>query len=407
MQTTVNAREDLVHTSRKSQRAAGVCTIRPERVASGGSNVEFGQRSKTVSNEKDKYGFRAMSPFRATYHKRIECRGSSEQRLKGYPCFDTVTDRMTGFPGGMERSFGLMLNRMALPTEQSVGLLAMRAEANLKQQDINLLQFAAFLPSTLRNIKGNLQKMDSLIDILHDKRKLMQRFKGTEWKSLYLQWLFVWNQLHRDLVGGARFLKKQSRPIGSLVTGRSRASSQTTFEDHALPREWEYVGRAVCRSTVEVNQRAVSVARVTCDVAYAHNALGIDNPAYLLWDLVRWSWVVDQIIDIGLFIQSITSLHGLEFLGTSVTRRATNASIVEVEGMTRGNYTFSVDYSAGTSFRKTIDRQVFKNPTRGIMLRNPFQNSVAVTAAVAAAVGLKMQRTDQDLLRDIVRRASA
>ena len=354
----------------------------------GGSNIEFGRRSKTVVNKKDQYGFRPMSPFKAEYHKRVQPAGSS--KMTGGACWDSY--EFGGFPHGMEYWFKDSFNRMSALGEQSSDLLAMRAEANLKQQDINLLLFAAFLPKTLRSIKDRYQKMDALLDIAHDKKKLMQRFKRSDWKSLYLEWLFVWNQLHRDVVGGAAFLKKQSRPIGSLVTGRARAEWTTSYEDVKYPFAWNHIGKATCRTDVHVSQRAVSVARVTCDVAYTHNALGIDNPMYLAWDLIRWSWVIDQILDIGLFIQSITSLHGLEFLGTSVTRRAVNLSQVNVEGYSAGGYSWTPSYSTGTSTRKTVDREVRSNPTRTITVRNPFQNSVAITAAVAAAVGLKMQR---------------
>lgn len=390
MQTTVNIVKEAPSHTRTVRYAGNACAWGPTLRSYGGSNLEFGQRSETVVNPKDQYGFRAMSPFKATYHKRVQPVGSTEMTNPDYPC--TPYARLEGFPAGIEYWFPSLLDRMTALGEQTPDLLAMRAEANLKQQDINLLLFAAFLPSTLRNIKENLQKMDSLIDILHDKRKLMRRFKGTEWKSLYLQWLFVWNQLHRDLVGGARFLKKQSRPIGSLVTGRARASWTTSYEDQRTPFAWDRIGMATCRTDVTVSQRAVSVARVTCDVSYTHNALGIDNPMYLAWDLIKWSWVIDQVVDFGLFIQSITSLHGLEFLGTSVTRRAVNTSQVNVEDYSYNGYSYAPKYSTGMSIRKTVDRQVRSNPTHTVTVRNPFQNSVAVTAAVAAALGLKMQR---------------
>lgn len=386
MQTTVNVVQPAATHIQLNYDAK--CAEAGKYESYGGSNVEFGRRSKTVINKKDQYGFRPMSPYKAEYHKRIEPVGTS--KMIGPTCW--MNHDFSGFPGGMEWWFRDSFDRMTALGEQSSDLLAMRAEANLKQQDINLLLFAAFLPKTLLSIKDRYQKMDSLLDIAHDKKKLMRRFKKSDWKSLYLEWLFVWNQLHRDVVGGAAFLKKQSRPIGSLVTGRARAEWTTSYEDVKYPYAWNYIGKAVCRTDVHVSQRAVSVARVTCDVAYTHNALGIDNPVYLAWDLIRWSWVIDQVIDIGLFIQSITSLHGLEFLGTSITRRAVNLSQVNVEDHSADQYKFVPSYSTGTSIRKTVDREVRSNPTRTVTVRNPFQNSVAVTAAVAAAVGLKMQR---------------
>lgn len=368
---------------------------------SAGSDAIYKAKSALIRNAKDAYGFRPMSPFRGVDQERKQPIGETIQKrdIGGF-CGDRLYRHYGGLPTGIEKIFGGFISSESVAGGQTHDLLAMRAEANLRQQDINILQFAAFLPATLKNILSNLRKMDELLDKLHDLQKLKRHLGREDPRSLYLQWLFVWNQLYRDVVGGSRFLRGKARPIGSLVTGRANNTAERTESVTKRVSSWIPVGDATCDVRVTLSQRAVSIARVTCDVKYTHNALGLDNPAYIAWDLVKWSWVVDQIADIGLFISSLTSLHGLEFLGTSITDRVVNESIVTVKLplKERFNY-YEGHWAPGFSRRKSVTRVIRSNPTSTVTIRNPFQNSVMVTAAVAAAVSMKAGQSKDILAR--------
>lgn len=370
-----------------------------------GADTVYKAKSKLVCNKKDAYGFRPMSPFEGVEQEIKQPFGITEHRLTDgrFPhCGGLTTKHIGGIPGGIEhtRFFRNQIYRDSVAGGQTHDLLAMRAEANLRQQDINILQFAAFLPSTLKNIASNLKKMSEMLDLLHDLPKLKRVLKREDPRSLYLQWLFVWNQLYRDVVGGSRFLRNKARPIGSLVTGRASNSVENEEVISKRAQTNIEIGNAICTTRMVLSQRAVSVARVTCDIKYARNALGLDNPAYLAWDLVKWSWVIDQIVDIGLFISSLTSLHGLEFLGTSITDRIVNESTItmEMRPPERAN-AWTGNWKPGFSRRKSVKRVVRKSTTNTVTLRNPFQNNVMITAAVAAALSMKAGGSTDKLTR--------
>lgn len=392
-----------MHTKLIRTRHWSTCQVEREETlkAKALADSEGRTRSATVRNPKDKYGFRAMSPFKASeFETRIPV-GFSHQFLEREPCYrDKPRAILTNMPDVALPA----VTRDMSPRGQTDALLAMRAEQALKQQDINVLQFAAFLPSTLRNIKQNAKDARRLLSLLHDRTALRIFLRGTPGRSLYLQWLFVWNQLYRDIVGGAAFLQSQARPIGSLVTGRASAKDVVPYSVRDAPAAWDVIGNRVCDGEHVTSQRAVSVARVTCDVSYGYHAVGLDNPMYLAWDLLRWTWVIDQLVDVGLFIESLTSMHGLEHLGTSVTTRVTNECVVHVEehyNPKSGVRTVPVSWSPGYSRRKTVTRNVYGEPTRTITIRNPFLNSTKVTAAVIAALSLQLrgERRSLEILR--------
>lgn len=366
-------------------------------------------RSDLIRNPKDAYGFRSMSPFKA--HEVIidyDAQGCTFTGTQSRAPFATTTrGEWTGIP--LDFRDVPQSSSMVTGGEQTDSLLAMRAEQNLAIRDINVLQFAAFLPATLKNIHDNLRKLDKWTDGIRDPRVRRELLKNEDPRSWYLQYLFVYNQLWRDIHGAIRYLKKKSIPEGALVTGR--AFNKQTVPYH---NRWSslsphrilhgYQGTVVLNGEIQMSQRAVSVARVTSELHYNKtNALGLDNPMYLAWDLLRWSWVIDQVADIGLFISSLTSLHGLEFLGTSVTTRTVNRCVVMGEDVIHTDpytkWSFVARDGFNTSLRKQVTRNVYGQPTNVVTFRNPFKNNIAVTAAVAAALSLKMRAYTGDFSR--------
>lgn len=280
----------------------------------------------------------------------------------------------------------------------------MRAESELADANLNVLQFAAFIPSTLRTIASDVRKLKTLLHIAGNVKSLRAFFKvGEDPRSLYLRWLFVYNQLYRDILNSVEFLQSKAKPEGFIVRGTSRNSYTEKYSGQPWDvwsrteengaRNRAIVAKAVPEGQIEMSQRAVSYARITNRLEFTANSVGLLNPAYLAWDLVKWSWVVDQLVDIGAYINSLTSMHGLEFLGTSITTRVVNSctlSYVPVE--TNQSITTNVSVSPSTSKRKWVDREVRKNPTQTITVRNPFQTSTKINAAVIAALSMEMHR---------------
>lgn len=371
--------------------------------------LERSHRPK-VSNPMDEFGFRSPSPYWARETAIKHGVGSVEWESR-HPSPSTQGDcagkkayysRLTG---ALDASFNnvYMSKRSYTGAEQTNALLAMRAESELADANLNVLQFAAFIPSTLRTIASDVRKLKTLLHIAGNVKSLRAFFKvGEDPRSLYLRWLFVYNQLYRDILNSVEFLQSKTKPEGFIVRGTSTNSYTEKYSGSPLD-VWSriqnsvssraVIAKAIPEGQIEMSQRAVSYARITNRLEFTANSVGLLNPAYLAWDLVKWSWVVDQLVDVGAYINSLTSMHGLEFLGTSITTRVVNSctlSYVPVE--TNQTITTNVSVTPSTSKRKWIDREVRKNPTQTITVRNPFQTSTKINAAVVAALSMEMHR---------------
>lgn len=59
--------------------------------------------------------------------------------------------------------------------------------------------------------------------------------------------------------------------------------------------------------------------------------LGINNPGYVAWNLVRFTWIVDKVVDIGGWLHSFMAAQGTQFLeGTkSEIRRSSLLSLID------------------------------------------------------------------------------
>lgn len=364
------------------------------RTASSPSNIESETRSDNVNNPKDRYGFRAMSAFDASKHTlRWPSGESTGIRLRDCP--GTVSYKVKNLANsgdiGYIRSACSDTSTMGMQTEQ---LMRQRAEANLARGDINVLQFAAFLPSTLRTLKQNADTLSTLLTNFRHINWQRELHHGGNARGLFLQYLFVHEQLLRDIRGGIKFLQQESGLKGQLVRGRSfNTSTRSVDTTGGLNYAWGVVGRVRYTGDVKVDQRAVAIARITCETTYTASQLGLTNPLYLGWDLVKYSWIIDQVVDIGGFIGSLSSTHGLEYLGTSVTTHSTNKGQLSVIGYQDKSTQVTPSFGTGNNDYKTVVRRVYDSPFNGITVRNPFRNNAMITAAAFAALSLELRQT--------------
>lgn len=350
--------------------------------------IDYETRSENVTNPKDSYGFRAMSNFNAGKHKVDWPNGHSEGILAGGSCGFTVREKVTGLYDDVRHAVAATSD-VSVSGLQTDALMRQRAEANLARGDINVLQFAAFLPSTMRTMRDNAVSLRTLLTEFRNinwKRELRQ---GGNARSLYLQYLFVYNQLYRDLLGGYKHLTEKAGLQSQLVRGRSFNTSTGTTNVLASNAGWTPPGNIRVKGTKKVDQRCVAVARITCETTYAANRLGLTNPIYLGWDLVKYSWIIDQVVDIGGAIGSLSSLHGLEYLGTSLTTHRSATGTISVEQV--GYLTPS--FSQGGYEYKNVVRRVYDTPFKGVTVRNPFRNNAMITAAALAALSLELKAT--------------
>lgn len=72
-------------------------------------------------------------------------------------------------------------------------------------------------------------------------------------------------------------------------------------------------------SNLIVQAHASVSYRVPTDGVSRINLLGLDNPAYLFWEVTRLSWMFDYVVGVGDWLQSFTAANGLEFIEGSLS----------------------------------------------------------------------------------------
>lgn len=395
-----DSKQYSVTTQKTEARPFASCKASVPKQATCGPDIDYFERSDMTKNQKDAFGFRQPSAYSFMEHRVVNPEGRSDYTNKS-SCDQTLT----GYPGNIGY-WHKETTDTSIPGRQSDGLLAQRAEADLNAADINLLQFAYFLPQTLSTIARSARNLGKLADDLaRDPMDLSKAFghKHFDPRSLFLQYLFVWNQGIRDIHGLCNLISDRAKhPHMKLLRGTSNNKATHNYVHSTQPYAWTVVGTSTCSGTKSIEQKAVSYARVVDSISAQRQALGLTNVAYLGWDIVKWSWVVDQFIDVGSFIGSLTSTVGLEFLGTSVTTVEKNIASVHLTPYhyQRGSQQYSCvpHYSNGLSSYTKGVRNVYMSPNTSINLRNPFQASTAMTSAVVAALSLNFKRASPNLL---------
>jgi len=138
----------------------------------------------------------------------------------------------------------------------------------------------------------------------------VKRFAGQAW----LEMRYGWSPLVYDVYNGAqaaayllndRTLKHLSLEGSSVCSGQSRVYSGWVTK------------------TFDIDN--YKVHKISCDyviddpVIYNTSALGLDNPALILWEKVPYSFVFDWFLPVGDFLASFSALNGLKQIDGSVS----------------------------------------------------------------------------------------
>lgn len=148
--------------------------------------------------------------------------------------------------------------------------------------------------------------------------------------STWLESQFGWAQLLSDIVHG-------SLELDRLIMGHDGAGRILVFRGGFLPPETtirtspSYLGipswdrdfhiTPVSHSLTTIRQvhRAVLRYQVENPGLYTAQRLGITNPAFLAWDRVPYSFVLDWMTNIGAFLQVLDTGMGLKYLSGTLS----------------------------------------------------------------------------------------
>lgn len=349
----------------------------------------YSKRPDVRKNPKDSTGFRRPSPYSGEF---LTYNPASVRAVYGKPNTPTWDYRHHVNEAGWSFSeiFGDPLAGF-LDWENSLKQQALRS---VKDQRVNLSMSLAFLPQTLKMVRGNFSTINNVLlsarrgDWRNVGKLLKVDMKSTA--DFYLLVLFGWLQLMRDTQGIVEELHREcNKPHRTFVYGRAKRSQDVP--PVTIVREpsggWGIPARLTYFGDRKVDHSLVMIYRGETALLSRMSQLGLTNPLELLWDLVPWSWVVNMGVSIGDFISTLDATIGLTYLGGTYTRYSRVAGTITPEPVYGKNWwAYNFDGKPGFYEQVKFDRKVIDEHVDPFVLKNPFGAPIAMTAAVIAAV---------------------
>lgn len=128
--------------------------------------------------------------------------------------------------------------------------------------------------------------------------------------NLWLEWSYGWRPLLSDIYNGVELIREGFRGNSLLFSARRTRSEQL---DPADLFGGYNVGRVTDGEARESSQ-VILYGSVTSNLSVL-SSLGLINPLALAWELTRLSFVIDWLLPIGNWLQSLSATVGITFVG--------------------------------------------------------------------------------------------
>lgn len=209
-----------------------------------------------------------------------------------------------------------------------------KALLKVKDQDVNLLEVYGERHETLGMIASNADRIKNALSSLKkgnfagaaDALGVKARKSGfdSQWRKNqssaisngWLELVYGWRPLLMDTYGGVEALRKGFNPQSARMM---RASASNKFNDSKTVTEPISAGTLTTTTSYEIDTKTCIYYRQQSGALSTLSALGITNPAYLAWELTKYSFVVDWFVHIGDFLSSLDAGFGYQFWAGSLT----------------------------------------------------------------------------------------
>jgi len=222
----------------------------------------------------------------------------------------------------------------------------------VKDQKVNLAQsFAEYgqvqkmfadNATTIAKVLRGLKRGDysSVFDTLGLRRKKLRGTISNRWLELRYGWMPLIQDLHGSVQElQAAMQRPRFRKISVRKVEEAKDTRKEFFHDYAGQiRYYNRTGQAKTVVKVVCYLRQDSLAAVR---------LGLTNPAALAWELLPYSFVIDWLIPIGDWLNSLDACVGVIGAYGTVTTKTKTIS--------------EVSYGAQHNFEKTYSREVFND----------------------------------------------
>lgn len=219
-------------------------------------------------------------------------------------------------------SFPSKLENMAL----------VKALNKLKDQQIHLGNFIAEAHQALNMLASTINLVASSVSAYKQayprswnqvKRWQVGNLPRPRWREIPNSWLQVqygWTPLMSDLFGALSALDARWSKTTPLICVRAMAGDK--FPDSTL----QFLGRygSYSRGHWEWEHRvSVSLWYTLANLTLAFlSSLGLINPLEIVWEITKYSFVIDWFLPIGSWLSSLTGDTGYSFKGGTCSRRS-------------------------------------------------------------------------------------
>jgi len=285
-------------------------------------------RSREISRRKKPVGFKMPTSYQ---------RHSLEGDIWGFknlyayyynPSYDAWAEYQGGAQGGVRTPWTDVSTQLNVPSDVTNKAI-LQARLNLKDQKVNLSTAFVERRQVVNLITDTARRLGSAINDLKHGRlpRSLGKLKSVS-KSLKTagqQWLelqYGWKPLLSDIKGSAEALvdadMKDTARYGASVHGR--ASDVTNYIDD---RDGFFIyGGCPCHMYVNVNTRYSAKVNLNFLMDSAPlvqaAALGLTNPAELIWEEIPYSFVADWFFPIGNYLSALDAEAGWTFRAGSI-----------------------------------------------------------------------------------------
>lgn len=286
------------------------------------------------------------------------------------------------------------------PVERHWDPLYFMALKQAKDQAINLAITLATVNQTIDLVSGNLRKIatammqartrdwDGLLRTLGIRYNW--RASSRDIAGRWLEVAFGWSPLLSDIYGAIDEVGRTNQETGFTIVSRATNRLVEEVVDVSYKGQWRNV-------ISNAAYYAVGQGKVTRQESYRVNlwfevdspalkrasALGLTNPAEVLWDLTPWSFVLDWVVPIGDWIRSLDAGFGLNLKAATGTWRRVEDLRLERFHSAEANEpckTYQFSGSGGRNAVHQTRRVVLSKSPSPFYLKNPFDTWKAITA---------------------------
>lgn len=262
-------------------------------------------------------------------------------------------------------------------------LAVTRCLLRIKDMDVNLgaaigegKQTLSLLLDSIRRLsvcasslkRGDLPSAIKSLGLAEADLKRLQRFKSSSGmrpsaSSLWLELQYGWLPLMGDIHGIFKFIKAQPR-LG-VFKFSATANDKSTLTGSNKNLGW---GSLTATHTAECSSHAKCVIYAEIENPFIANlsSLGLTNPFSVAWELIPFSFVVDWLLPVGKFLDTLDAGLGWKFLSGTTSLRHVHNCVVDFSST-------SVSLvSTGPALGKVVTKQ------RSVLTSFPKPNSIRI-----------------------------